>query len=352
MLLGEVKTYLIISLRRDGAAGLQTGGNVQSLANGLDAADDAERQESGGETRAVAEEANSLVLESLAVGKGQQAGQSTPDTGAVHVTAKSGHLDGGVDALLVALLGEGHESLLESLVGQGLLVVHVTQLRGDLSKSSSISVAQEVVVQQSGVRLLDQLAGGGVEGKVVEAVQGGLGLVDTVGGAVSQLGLLFAVVTVGGVEGLCVAGQGEVAVDDRVLAGQVGLVEVVGVLHVAATQTRLDNNRSVRANENGDGTSATGGAGSTLCVEGNVAGDNNGIAAVPGGGLDPVDAVEEGVGAAVAGVDGVDTLNVGVVAKQLHQDRLDRLGLVEDGLSANLEAADRVDVDVVVLEQF
>ena len=61
--------------------------------------------------------------------------------------------------------------------------------------------------------------------------------------------------------------------------------------------------------------------------------------------------VEEGIGSAVAGVDRVNTLEVRVVAKQLHQDTLDGLGLVEDGLSTDLEAADRVGVDVVVLQE-
>lgn len=83
----------------------------------------------------------------------------------------------------------------------------------------------------------------------------------------------------------------------------------------------------------------------------NVTGDNDGVTAIPGRGFNPVDTVEQGIGTAVASIDGVNAFQVGVVAKELHQNRLDRLGLVQDGLSADLESADRVGVDIVLLEQ-
>lgn len=173
-----------------------------------------------------------------------------------------------------------------------------------------------------------------------------------VGGTVGLLlGLTLAVVAVGSVESLGVAVDGVVAVDVGVLAGQVGLVEVVGMLHVGTTQAGLDDDGGVRADKHGNGTSTTSRAGSTLGVESNVAGNDNGVTTIPGRGLDPVDRVEEGVGTTIAGVDGVDTLEVGVVAKQLHENRLDRLGLVEDGFSADLDTADRVLVDVVFFEE-
>lgn len=74
---------------------------------------------------------------------------------------------------------------------------------------------------------------------------------------------------------------------------------------------------------------------------------------VPRTGLHPVDGVEECGRAAVAGVGGVDALHVRVagVLKQLHKDRLDGLGLVDDGLRADLQPADAVVGQGVPLHQ-
>lgn len=283
-----------------------------------------------------------------------QAGQTTPDASAVHVAAKGGNLDAGVDTLLEALLGQGHEGLLNTLVGKRLLVVHIAQLPGDLGKGRVVGVGEVVVVQQAGVRLLHKLAGGRVEGDVVKAVQGGLGAVCgavAVGVAVLELSLTLVVGTVGAIQCLGVAGEREVAVNVGILAGQVGLVEVVGVLHERATQTGLNDDGGVGANQHGDAAGATGGAGVALGVKGNISSNDDSVTAVPAGTLNPVDRVDQGVGAAVAGVDGVDTLDVGVVAEKLHQHRLDRLGLVQEGLGADLKAADGVGVNGILLEQ-
>lgn len=91
------------------------------------------------------------------------------------------------------------------------------------------------------------------------------------------------------------------------------------MLHVTAAESWLNDNRGVRADEHGDSAGAAGGAGVTLGVQGDVTGDDDGVAAVPARGLNPVDGVEEGVCAAVAGVDGVDALDVGVGAEELHE---------------------------------
>jgi hypothetical protein len=40
-----------------------------------------------------------------------------------------------------------------------------------------------------------------------------------------------------------------------------------------------------------------------------------------------------------------------VGSKELHQDRLDGLGLVQESLSANLEAANGLGVDVVLVHE-
>ena len=49
----------------------------------------------------------------------------------------------------------------------------------------------------------------------------------------------------------------------------------------------------VGADEHGECTSTTGGATAALSVDGDVTADDNRVPAVPGGGLDPVDSVEE-----------------------------------------------------------
>ncbi len=81
--------------------------------------------------------------------------------------------------------------------------------------------------------------------------------------------------------------------------------------------------------------------------------DDEGVAAVPGGGLDPGERVEEGGGAAVAGVLRVDALDVCValLLKETHEGGLHGLGLVHDCLGANLEAANRLVRDLVLLHE-
>lgn len=345
-------THSIVSLGGNGPAGSESGGEVKGLGELLGAASDAERAERGSETGAVGEKAYPLALKLSSIDVANEGGETAPDATAVHVTAEGRDLDGGVDALLEALLGEGHEGLLNDLVGQGLLVVHIANLGRNVGEDGALGVGEVVVVEKASIRLLDELAGRGVEGKVVEAIQGGLGAV--LGVAVNTLGeelLALVVGTVGAVKSLSVAVDGVVAINVGVLAGQVGLVEIVGVGHVAAAKTGLDGNRGIRADKHGNAASTTGRAGIALGVEGDITSDDNGVTAVPGGGLDPVDGVEESVGTTVAGVDSINTLNVGVLAEKLHQDRLDGLGLVEKSLGTDLEAADGVGVDLIVLEE-
>ena len=77
------------------------------------------------------------------------------------------------------------------------------------------------------------------------------------------------------------------------------------------------------------------------------------MTAVPGAALHPVDGVEERVGGAIAGVDGVGALERGVArgCEELSEDGLDGLGLVKGGLGADFEAADGGGVDVVFREE-
>lgn len=169
-----------------------------------------------------------------------------------------------------------------------------------------------------------------MEAHVVELVHGCLLVgVDAVAvGVAVQLGLesLLAGVVglVASVDRLGVALQGVLAVNNGVLAGQVGLVEIVGVLDVAAPEAGLESERSVGTDKHGNAASTASGSGGALLVESNVTSDDNGVAAVPGGGLNPVNGVKQSVGAAVAGVDGVHTLDVGVAGglEKLHQHTL------------------------------
>lgn len=158
---------------------------------------------------------------------------------------------------------------------------------------------------------------------------------------------------VAGIHGFGVASYGVVTVNIGVFAGKVRLVEVVGMGDVGAPETGLKDNGSIGSDEHGNTASSTGGTSITLLVESNVTSNNDGVSAIPAGGLYPVDAIEKSIGSAVAGVDGVDTLDVGVArgSKELHQHGLDGLGLVQHGLCADLEASNRLGVDGVFAEE-
>lgn len=348
--------HVVVGLGSQDGAGLETVLKIQLLNHLGDITNDLGTEHGGSQTTAVGEESDALGLAGGESDVAQQTGQAGVDGSSVHVTAQGGNLETGLHTLGEALLGEAHEGLLNGLVGERGGVVEIAQLGGNLGEGGVGGVGQEVVVEHTAVGLLDQLAGRGVVEDVVEVVQSGLGLVgNTVGAVLVGLeDLLTGVVgLVAGINGLGVAAEGVLAIDNGVLAGEVGLVEVVSVGEVGATETGLEDDRGVGANQHGNAASTTGGTGSTLGVQGNIAADNDGVTAVPGGGLEPVDAVEDSVGTAVAGVDGVNALDVGVAggSEELHQDGLDGLGLVQEGLGADLEAADGLGVDVVLLHE-
>lgn len=137
------------------------------------------------------------------------------------------------------------------------------------------------------------------------------------------------------------------AIDDGVFTGEIGLVKVVSVFHVTAVDGIKDN-WGVGANEHSNGTSTAGRTSSTLGIDGDIAGDNNGVAAIPRRGFDPVDSVEKGISTTVAGIDCVDAFDIVIFAKELSNDGLDRLGLVQKSFSADFEATNRLGVDLVV----
>ena len=197
-----------------------------------------------------------------------------------------------------------------------------------------------------------------MESHVVEPVQRSLELVAASVDAIAILACLesllaLVVSLVAGIYRLSVAAKGEMTIDDGVLALKVRLVEVVCVPNIRTALAGIHDEGRVGTNEHGHASSSTSGAGSTLLVKRNISCDDDSVAAVPGRRLDPVDRVEKGVCSSVACIHSVDTLNV-VVARffeQLHEDGLDRLGLVKQRLRADLEAANVLGVDVVFLEE-
>lgn len=352
-LLAEV-AKLVVDLWCNCASGGKSLLKIDSLLHLLSGANNFQREQRGSETRSVRENTDLLALELLRLNIRQKGDKSTPDGATVHVSAHSWHLNGWLHALSELLLGKTHEGLLDNLVGDGLLVIDILDLSWDVSEDWGLWVGEEILVKKASVGLGDQLAGWCVEGHVVESVEWGLwgrGILNVaVGNTVGELlkGLLAGVVClVASINSLGVAGEREVSVDNWVLRGQVWLVEIVCVLHVRAAKSWLNDDWGVWTDEHGDGTSSSGWAGVTLGVQGDISSNDNGVTPIPCGGLNPGNGVKEGVGSTVAGVQCVNTLNVGVLAEKLHEDRLDGLGLVENGLSSDLEASNGVCVDVV-----
>jgi len=343
----------IIGLGGQNSTGIQTVLQVKVLDDVRDITNDVGTEHGASQTGTVAEETNALRLVGGELDVAEQAGKTGVDGSSVHVTAEGSDLKTGLHTLGETLLGQGHEGLLDSLVGQRSSVVNVTELGGDLGEGRVGGVGQEVVIEHTSVGLLDQLAGGGVVQNVVKAVETSLGFSSTVGTILDSLeGLLTSTVgLVAGINGLSVAAKREVTVNDGVFAGKVGLVEVVGVGNVRGTQTGLENNRGIRTDQHGNAASTTSGASRTSGVQSNVTADNDSVTTVPGRGLEPVNAVEDSVGTTVAGVDGIDTLDVGVAVggEQLHQDRLDGLGLVQQSLSSDFQTTNGLGVNVVLL---
>ena len=64
----------------------------------------------------------------------------------------------------------------------------------------------------------------------------------------------------------------------------------------------------VQTYEHGDGSAAAGGSGRPAGVDGDVGGHHDGVSAVPGPALDPVDGIEQRRSSTVAGIDAVHSL--------------------------------------------
>jgi len=115
----------------------------------------------------------------------------------------------------------------------------------------------------------------------------------------------------------------------------------------------LEDDGSVRSNQDGTGSGSSSRSSRTLRVDGDISSENDGVPSIPTLTLDPVDGVEKSSGSSVASVLGIDSLDVGVSVRleEIHEHTLDRLGLVDDRLGSNIESTDRLGVDVELLEE-
>lgn len=143
-----------------------------------------------------------------------------------------------------------------------------------------------VVVEHASVGLRDELARGSVEEEVVETIErGGAfgGVVDPI--CVCSVQRLFAGVVrlVTGIDGFGVASDGELTVDNWILGSQVGFVEVVRVLHVAASLPGLKYKGRVRSDEHSHAAGTASWTGVALFVQSDVSSADNGVTAIPGG---------------------------------------------------------------------
>lgn len=208
----------------------------------------------------------------------------------------------------------------------------------DLNLNGFLVVAVDTVSD-----LLGNLLGLG-NGVAVQVLLSGLSRVS--------LGVFFLVSAVRVVESAQVAFDSPRAVNNGVFSGKIGLVEVPCVGHVG-TVNGFHDKRSIGTDQGGESTGTTDGSRTTFCVNGDITGEDDGVSSVPRFRLNPVDGVEEGGGGTVACVLGVDTLDIGVsgFGEEVHQDSLDGLGLVDDGLCTDIETTDGLGVDVVLLQQ-
>ena len=113
----------------------------------------------------------------------------------------------------------------------------------------------------------------------------------------------------------------------------------------------LKDKRRVGPNEHRNTSGTSDGPRSSSSVDSNVSCHDKRVPSVPARALDPVDRVEQGGGSSVAGVLGVDPLNVRVAGEEVHKVGLDRLGFVDKGLRADVDTADRGDGDLVLGEE-
>src|SRR5258706_6585398 len=186
----------------------------------------------------------------------------------------------------------------------------------------------------------------------------------------SSFGGLLFVSLVGVVQGVEVGGDRQGTIDDRVLGREVRLEEIIGVRHKSTvngcklfspapgsrreeSKLTFKDQRSIRPDKHSACTSTTSRPRATLSIDGNITGKGDCVPAIPGRALDPVDCIKDGSSGTITGIYAVNTFDV-VIARffeEAHEHGLDRLCLVDNSLSPDVETANRFRVDVVLLHQ-
>jgi len=204
-----------------------------------------------------------------------------------------------------------HEDLLDVPVEVGVLEFAGVEARRVLVAVAEpiLGRVEEIDEGQPGEGLLHEFAVGRVEEERVEAGQRH-GLADGV-----PLPDLVAVQLITAVKGAQVTLNRQLAVHGWVLGAQIRLVEVVRVPHAGRAEAAVEHEWRVRTHQDGDRARAASRPGAARLVHGVVGRDDQGEPAVPGAALHPGDGVEEGGGAAVAGVGGVGALDVGAAVR-------------------------------------
>src|SRR5579871_4331780 len=104
-----------------------------------------------------------------------------------------------------------------------------------------------------------------------------------------ELSFALVVATITMIDSFGVALDGEVSIYHWVLGSEVRFVEVVSVSNVGAAETRFECQWCIRTDKHGNTASSTCWASVTFLIQRNITCHDDCIAAIPGGGLDPID---------------------------------------------------------------
>jgi len=170
-----------------------------------------------------------------------------------------------------------------------------------------------------------------VEHERIEPVQVNVGATAS---ALAQIGLVALV------QGVQVTLDGQFTVHHWVLGRQVGLEEIVRVVHVRASESPLDHQRSVRSYQHRDCTGAARRSRVAFGIDSDISRNDHSQPTVPRARLHPRQRVEQGRRPTVTGVRRVDTLDLEIATglKQFHQNCFHAFRLIDYGLGAHLQA--------------
>ena len=223
-----------VLLARDDLHALQPADEVKLVLDLGRVALDLDGEERAREPRAEREHADALAADLRGLDAREQGCETTVEGGRVHVAAAACATHALLDRVLKVGLGEGHERLLEVLVGERSLVgLRKPRLTlGHVRVPRRIGVREEVVVHEAGMRLLHHLAVRRVEDGIVDVRERERGA--RAARRLLRLGVLVAERLVRRVDRGDIGRDRHRTVDLGVLRVELGLVEVVRVRHVRA----------------------------------------------------------------------------------------------------------------------